>query len=159
MPAEMSDKIDQANVTHATSAHPTSHHDARMYYVIFAWLMGLLVLTVVASLIPFDRVMPGLNVIVALIIAVVKAALVMLFFMHVKESSKLTWIFATAAFLWLMIMIGLTFNDYFTRQTLVAAPKYTPAAIRSAGSGAALEHVNANVDQHVVSGEGAKSGE
>ena len=105
-----------------SDTHETSkmHSDAplRMYYVIFAWLMGLLLLTVIVSLIPFDKFLPGLNVIIALIIAIVKAVLVVLFFMHVKDASKLTWAFASAAFLWLAIMLALTFNDYLTRHLL-----------------------------------------
>src|SRR5437763_15710530 len=101
--------IDKVGAAHETSA-VRPHEAVRTYYVIFAWLMGLLLATVIVSLIPFDRVAPGLNVLIALIIAIVKATLVVMFFMHVKHASKLTWAFATAAFLWLGIMLALTFN-------------------------------------------------
>jgi hypothetical protein len=48
--------------------------------------------------------------------------------MHVKHASKLTWAFATAAFLWLAILLALTFNDYVTRNSLPGSPSVpTPA--------------------------------
>jgi cytochrome c oxidase subunit IV len=105
-----------------STAHETSdHHPAaqlRTYWVIFFWLMGLLALTLVAGQIDLDRFIGGLNAVIALAIATVKAVLVVLFFMHVKKSSKLTWIFASAAFVWLVIMMALTFNDYMTREVI-----------------------------------------
>ena len=51
----------------------------------------------------------------ALTIAVVKMLLVILFFMHVRYSSRLTWIFVAAGFIWLLIMLDLTLSDYLTR--------------------------------------------
>jgi cytochrome c oxidase subunit IV len=130
--------IDNLNASHETAdLHP--HEDVRTYYVIFAWLMGLLALTVIASLIPFDKFAPGLNVIIALIIAIVKAALVVMFFMHVKHASKLTWAFASAAFLWLAILLALTFNDYLTRRSLPGAPSDQPPAPAAARNIAAAQ--------------------
>ena len=103
-------------------AHDTSDlHPSealRTYWVIFFWLMGLLVLTVIAGRIDLDRFLGGLNAAVALTIATVKAVLVVLFFMHVKKSSKLTWVFSCAAFIWLVLLLGLTFNDYLTREKI-----------------------------------------
>ena len=84
------------------------------YYIVFAALMVLLIITLVAAafnLGPF-------NVIVAMAIAVVKAVLVILYFMHVRYSSKLTWVFAGAAFVFVFIMFGMTFSDYDTRAWL-----------------------------------------
>jgi cytochrome c oxidase subunit 4 len=68
---------------------------------------------------------------VALTIATIKAVLVVLFFMHVKKSSKLTWAFSSAAFIWLVILLALTFNDYLTRETISSATKTTPAEQRA----------------------------
>ena len=48
-------------------------------------------------------------------IAAAKMVLIILYFMHVRYSDKLTWVFSTAAFLWLLIFIVGTLNDYFTR--------------------------------------------
>jgi hypothetical protein len=41
--------------------------------------------------------------------------LVILFFMHVRYSSRLTWLFVLAGFIWLAIMVDLTLSDYLTR--------------------------------------------
>ena len=55
------------------------------------------------------------NVIVALAIAIIKALLVALFFMHIKGSSRLLHLAATVGVIWLLIMLSLTLTDYFTR--------------------------------------------
>ena len=44
-----------------------------------------------------------------------KAALVILFFMHVRWSTRLTWVVAASGFFWLLILFGLTMQDYLTR--------------------------------------------
>ena len=74
-------------------------------------------LTVVAAL--FD--LGAANFAVAMGIAAVKMVLIILYFMHVRYSDKLTWVFSTAAFLWLLILIVGTLNDYFTRGFLDSA--------------------------------------
>jgi caa(3)-type oxidase subunit IV len=51
----------------------------------------------------------------ALSIAILKAVLIMLFFMHLRHSPKLTWIFALLGILWLMILFGITMADYLSR--------------------------------------------
>ncbi|MBI2930683.1 MAG: cytochrome C oxidase subunit IV family protein [Planctomycetes bacterium] len=55
------------------------------------------------------------NTILALAIAGVKASLVALYFMHLRYSSKLVWLFAGGSFFWLGILLALTLNDYLTR--------------------------------------------
>ena len=93
--------------------HSATHHvSLRTYLVIFAALMLLLVLTVVAA---FKVHLGSANILLALIIAIVKAALVVLWFMHVLYASRLTKIFVSAAFLWLAILFAFTFSDYLTR--------------------------------------------
>lgn len=84
----------------------------KIYFAIFGALMVLTGVTVwVAN---FD--LPGpLNAIVALSIAVVKATLVVLYFMHVRYSSKLTWVFVCAGVIWLIILFSFTLSDYLTR--------------------------------------------
>ena len=57
----------------------------------------------------------ALNTPVALTIAVVKATLVILFFMHVKYSSRLTQVIVAASLFWFAIMVTLTLSDYFYR--------------------------------------------
>jgi caa(3)-type oxidase subunit IV len=145
MASEIGKKIDEIDSKHETS-ELRSHEGLRRYYVIFAWLMGLLVATVIASWIPFDRLMPGLSAIIALAIAAVKGSLVVLFFMHVKDASKLTWAFATAALLWLGIMFTYTFSDYATRRSLPDTPDQTPPAIRARAA-----HHNGVAEPHLLS--------
>ena len=55
------------------------------------------------------------NTPIALIIATIKAVLVILFFMHVIHSTRLTWVVVIGAFLWLGVLFVLTFADYLTR--------------------------------------------
>ena len=83
----------------------------KTYYTIFALLLGGTALTVWVSYLDLGP----LNTVVAITIAVIKALLVVLYFMHVKYSSRLTWVFAAAGFLWLVLMIGLTMADFDTR--------------------------------------------
>jgi cytochrome c oxidase subunit 4 len=114
--SDVSQKIDQIDARHGTSSpHPDP---LRTYWLIFYWLMGLLVATVLAAQVNLDRLLPGLNLIVAMIIATAKGLLVVLFFMHVKQASKLTWLFASAAFVWLGILMFLSFNDYLLRDPI-----------------------------------------
>jgi len=88
----------------------------KMYYVIFGALMVLTAVTVLAANI--DLGSEKLNTIVALAIAVTKAMLVILFFMHVRYSSRLTWVVVAGGFLWLFIMVALTMSDYLSRGML-----------------------------------------
>jgi cytochrome c oxidase subunit 4 len=84
----------------------------RIYIAIFLALMVGTALTVLAAFYDF----PGpLNAVVALTIAVVKATLVILYFMHVRYSGRLVWLVIVAALLWLVIMFAITFSDYWTR--------------------------------------------
>jgi cytochrome c oxidase subunit IV len=103
--------------------HNASHteHKGESYatlVTIFVILMVLLVITVAMAYI-LERMHAGwISTLVALTIACIKAVLVILFFMHVRISSKLTWVFAAAAFFWLAIMITLSGVDYFSRADL-----------------------------------------
>ena len=83
----------------------------KMYYTIFASLMVLTLVTVLVARIDLGI----MNTVVALTIAVAKALLVVLYFMHVRWSSRLTQVFAGAAFFWLGIMFVLTLSDYIAR--------------------------------------------
>ncbi len=83
----------------------------RTYVVIFVALMALLGVTVGAAFVDLGP----LNLVAAMGIAIVKGALIVMFFMHVRQASRLTWIFAVAGFFWLAIMLVLTMTDYLTR--------------------------------------------
>jgi cytochrome c oxidase subunit 4 len=55
------------------------------------------------------------NTLVALVIAFTKMMLVVLYFMHVRYSSRLTWAVVGAGFFWLALLLLLTLSDYVTR--------------------------------------------
>ena len=82
-----------------------------LYLAIYVALMLLLIGTVIAG----SQDLGPWNAAIALTIAVIKAVLVIIFFMHVRHSSRLTWIFSTAAFLWLGLLLALTMTDYASR--------------------------------------------
>jgi cytochrome c oxidase subunit IV len=88
-------------------AHPTP----KLYIEIILTLMSLTVATWLIAFVNLGR----WNPVVALTIAVIKAVLVILFFMHVRYSSKLTMVTVGAGFFWLMIMITLSLSDYLSR--------------------------------------------
>jgi cytochrome c oxidase subunit 4 len=93
---------------HAAPQHTTT---LIMYFGVFAALMLLTVLTVWISRIDLG----AYNTAVALAVAIVKATLVILFFMHVIHSTRLTWVVVLGSFLWLGVLFVLTFSDYLTR--------------------------------------------
>lgn len=82
-----------------------------LYYLVFLALVVGTVLTVVVA--KFD--LGPFNNIVMLTVACAKALLVVLFFMHVRWSTRLTWVVAGAGFFWLLIMFSLTMSDYMSR--------------------------------------------
>lgn len=92
----------------------------RVYFAVFAALMVLTALTVVAAF--FDLAaatgVPALNDVVMLAIAVTKAVLVVLFFMHVKYSGRLTSLTVLSGVLFFVLLIGITLSDYLTRGLL-----------------------------------------
>ena len=77
-------------------------------------LPGLLVLTV-ATYLAAKVDMGKLNIITAFAIATAKGALVVLYFMHARYSSRLTRVVIGAGLGWLAILLTLTFSDYLTR--------------------------------------------
>lgn len=86
------------------------------YAAVLTALLLLTVLTVGVSFIPLEP--PIWHVVMGLIIAVAKASLVVLFFMHVLHSPRLTALVVIAAVFWLGILLVLTLGDYFTRGML-----------------------------------------
>jgi cytochrome c oxidase subunit 4 len=86
---------------------------SKFYYTI--WI-ALLCLTAITAAVSFIDLGP-LNTVVALVIATVKALLVVLFFMHVKYTSeKLTKIVIVSAIFWLFLLLALSMADYATRR-------------------------------------------
>lgn len=95
----------------AEHAHPTP----KLYFVIFVTLAFFTCATWAIAFLDLGI----LNPIVALAIACTKATLVILFFMHIRYSDRLTKITISAGFFWLMILITLSLSDYLSRTLLV----------------------------------------
>ena len=87
----------------------------KLYSAIFG---ALLVMTLATAGAAFIDLGGNLNTVVAMLIAACKALLVILFFMHVRYSSRLTWVFVGAGFFWLMILLSLTLADVLSRRWL-----------------------------------------
>lgn len=81
-----------------------------LFYVYLA-LMFLLALTIAASFLHLGH----WGIVVSLLIAVAKAALVLLFFMKLRYESASLRLVAWASLLWIILLFGLTFGDYLTR--------------------------------------------
>jgi cytochrome c oxidase subunit 4 len=83
----------------------------RTYVAVYGVLMVLTATTVAVSRINLGE----FNFVVAMTIAVAKAVLVIMFFMHVKQASALTKLFVGAGFFWVAIMIVFVLSDYVSR--------------------------------------------
>jgi cytochrome c oxidase subunit 4 len=105
----MSDSVQQSG----GHKHAPPHHitPVWVYLAVFAALAIGTLLTVYAASVDLG----ALNTPIGLLIACTKATLVILFFMHVLHSTRLTWVVIIAAFLWLGVLFVLTFSDYLTR--------------------------------------------
>ena len=97
------------------SAHVAS---LKLYFAIFFALMIGTAITVAVAFINLG----ALNFPVAITIAVTKATLVILFFMHVKESSRLTKLVIGTGFFFLLVLFTLTMTDYLSRGWPTGAP-------------------------------------
>jgi cytochrome c oxidase subunit 4 len=83
---------------------------ARTYILTGVALLGLLALTIVVSYLNLGVLNP-----ITASISVASTALIILFYMHVRRSKPLLWIFVGAGFFWLGIMFVLAFSDFMTR--------------------------------------------
>lgn len=83
----------------------------KVYVVVFVVLMVLMAATLGVAYLDLGP----LNNVVAMTIAVTKTSLIMLYFMHLRSSSRLTQVFAVVGFLFLAILVSFTLADYFTR--------------------------------------------
>ena len=83
----------------------------RTYFLVF---IALMVLTAITVWVAFQDFGPW-NDVVALTIAVIKASLVVLFFMHIYHSTRLSKLVVVSGLVWLFILIGLTLSDYLSR--------------------------------------------
>lgn len=89
------------------------HHivPLRVYMAVFTTLLVMTGVTVAVAFMDLGT----MNTFVAVTIAIFKATIVVLYFMHVRYSGKLIWVFAGAGFLWLLILFAFTLSDTMTR--------------------------------------------
>jgi len=87
----------------------------KVYITIFLVLLVGTALTVLAAFMDFPW---KFNTIIALTIATTKATFVVLYFMHVRYSSRLVWVIVASALFWMAILFAFTFSDYLTRGIL-----------------------------------------
>ncbi len=97
-----------------------SQHKTPLYVYLLIFF-ALLLFTGITIWVAFLNLGP-LNTVAAISIAVFKALLVVLYFMHLRHSSRLTWVFAGAGFFWLIILITLTMTDFLSRDWLGIPP-------------------------------------
>lgn len=99
-------------MTDQAAATPSESHECtRLYWVTMVVLMVLLATTVAVS----ELDLGIWNLPVALAIATAKAVLILYFFMHIRGSKPLVWLFACSGFFWLTVLMTLTLSDYLTR--------------------------------------------
>jgi len=94
--------------THTEGNHITSN---KTYIIVWATLMVMTAITVYVSYINFGM----LNIVIALVIASIKASIVALYFMHLKIEDSITWVFALFPLTLLALLIAMTMTDMFTR--------------------------------------------
>jgi cytochrome c oxidase subunit 4 len=90
-----------------------------LYYSIF---VALLVGTGLTTAIAFID-LGAMNNVAMLGIAIIKASLVILFFMHVRWSTRLTWVVVTSGFFWLLILFTFTMADIVSRGWVLGTPR------------------------------------
>jgi cytochrome c oxidase subunit IV len=83
----------------------------KVYFSVFIALLVGTALTVIVAQFDFGP----MNAVVAMTVAVTKMMLVLLFFMHVRYSSRLIWVIVSSMFFWLLILLLLTLTDYRSR--------------------------------------------
>jgi cytochrome c oxidase subunit 4 len=96
--------------------HLTQHHvlELKVYWAVFFALVIGTILTVWTA--TYD--LGPWNTPIALGIAITKGLLVILYFMHVKYATRLTWLFVGAGFVWFLIMVIITMADFMSRSWL-----------------------------------------
>ncbi|MGH7850115.1 MAG: cytochrome C oxidase subunit IV family protein [Thermodesulfobacteriota bacterium] len=97
----------------STHSHAEGHHitSNKTYIIVWAALMVMTAITVYVSYINFGT----LNIVIALVVASIKATVVALYFMHLKFEDSITWVFALFPLSLLALLIGMTITDTFTR--------------------------------------------
>ncbi|MGH7893187.1 MAG: cytochrome C oxidase subunit IV family protein [Candidatus Binatia bacterium] len=82
-----------------------------IYFGVFATLVVLTGITVAVAFVNLG----AMNNVVMIGVAVIKATLVVLYFMHVRYGPRLVWALAAGGIAWLAILVAFTLSDYLTR--------------------------------------------
>lgn len=99
----------------STQAHEyQEHHEIGPKTLILVWalLTVMTAITVYVATVDFGR---AINIIIAMVIASIKASFVAYYFMHLKFENKLTWIYALYPMFLLFLLIATTIMETFTR--------------------------------------------
>jgi len=83
----------------------------RVYVAVFVALIVLTATTTAVAFIDLGR----MSTVIMLTIAVTKATLVVLYFMHLRYSDRLTRLVVSSGFVWLVLLIGITLSDELAR--------------------------------------------
>lgn len=123
--ANSTDHSHGANSKGAHGDHTQEHIGKDTYFKVFGGLIVLMILTVAAwwvePLLNLQDSFLGENgarlvgIAVAMAIAIAKTGLIVMYFMHVKISERITQLYAAAAFVALAILVIITMGDYFAR--------------------------------------------
>ena len=111
---EHTEEYAPAGHEHAGHEHNSAGSSHVLEWPLYAGIYVLLMVLMGATVYAARLELGPLNNLLAMGIAVIKASLVVLFFMQVKFSSRLTWVWASIGFLWLVFLFG-TLGDYLTR--------------------------------------------
>ena len=103
-------------------SHEEAHSHAKQYAIVFGILIFMTVITVAAAQVDFG----SMNLVIAMLIASVKAGFVALIFMHLKYENPLTWLYALFPIVLLFLLIGLVFLDESYRTTPEGVREKTP---------------------------------
>lgn len=110
----------------------SGHHviPVRVYLTIITILMVLTLVTVWAAFIDFGY----LNTVIAVGIACIKALLVVMYFMHLKYSARVLWLYAGAGAVFFLILIAFTLSDYRSREWFPLPQPWEQTTTRSAST-------------------------
>jgi cytochrome c oxidase subunit IV len=106
----------------------SEHSSLRTYFTVYALLIAGLAATVGVAYMHVG----GATIAIALMIAFAKAALVVIYFMHVRDSPPLNWIAIAAGLVWLSILLSFVLVDYGSRSWI---PIRAPAGIDELSGG------------------------
>ena len=115
----------EATTTDSAHANDAHQHSTKSYFVVWIILLACTVLTVLTGRTDLSHLFPSANIVLALTIAVIKASLVVWYFMHMREAAGTNRIVFVTSFVFLLVMIFGVFGDLWTRNPMTL-PYHTP---------------------------------